>query len=94
LQCYSAANCNQISRVKRERHVLGGICPACALCAVGALRLPAETVIGVERTRATFLSYTEQDQADFTADLNALLVPGSHIDLVQETFLAMAPTAA
>lgn len=58
-----------------------------------ALRLPAETVVGVERTRATFLSYAEQDQADFTADLQAL-VPGSHIDLLQETFLAMAPTAA
>jgi hypothetical protein len=48
-------------------------------------------VIGVERTRATFLSYAEQDQADFTADLKALLEPGSHIDLVQESFLAMAP---
>ena len=59
-----------------------------------ALRLPAETIIGVERTRATFLSYTEQDQTDFTADLKTLLQPGSQIDLVQETFLAMAPTAA
>lgn len=58
-----------------------------------ALRLPAQTVVGVERTRAIFLSYTEQDQADFTADLQAL-VAGSHIDLLQETFLAMAPTAA
>lgn len=57
------------------------------------LRLPAETIIGVERTRATFLSYTEQDQADFTADLTAL-VADSHIDLVQQTFLAMAPTTA
>lgn len=58
-----------------------------------ALRLPAETVIGVERTRATFLSYTQQDQADFTADLQALVMPGSHIGLLQETFLAMAPAA-
>lgn len=58
------------------------------------LRLPAETVMGVERTRATFLSYAVQDQADFTADLTALLEPGTHIDLVQETFLAMAPAAA
>lgn len=57
------------------------------------VRLPAETVVGLERTRAAFLSYTEQEQADFTADLRALLVPGSHIDLIQETFLAMAPTA-
>ena len=59
-----------------------------------ALRLPAETVIGVERTRATFLTYAEQDQADFTADLRALLEPGSHIDLIQESFLAMAPIAS
>lgn len=59
-----------------------------------ALRLPAKTVIGVERTRATFLNYAEQDQADFTADLKALLDPGSDIDLIQETFLAMAPAAA
>src|SRR5262249_30436525 len=27
-----------------------------------ALRLPSVTVLGVERTRATFLSYSEQDQ--------------------------------
>jgi SAM-dependent methyltransferase len=58
------------------------------------LRLPAETVIGVERTRATFLSYPEQDQANFTADLKALLPPGSHIDLIQECVLAMAPVIA
>jgi ubiquinone/menaquinone biosynthesis C-methylase UbiE len=59
-----------------------------------ALRLPAETVIGVERTRAAFLSYTEQVQAAFTTDLTALLEPGTHIDVLQETFVAMAPTAA
>ena len=58
-----------------------------------ALRLSAETVIGVERTRATFLSLAERDQADFTADLTTLLEPGGHIDLVQESFLAMAPVA-
>ena len=58
-----------------------------------ALRLPVETVLGVERTRATFLSYSKQDQAGFTADLKALLAVRSHIDLVQETFLAMAPAA-
>jgi ubiquinone/menaquinone biosynthesis C-methylase UbiE len=59
-----------------------------------ALRLPAETVIGVESTRATFLSYAEQDQADFTTDLRTLLEPGSHIDLIQESFLAMASVVA
>lgn len=58
-----------------------------------ALRLPAETVMGVERTRATFLSYDEQDQAGFTADLNRLLKPTPCVDLIQETFLAMAPVA-
>lgn len=59
-----------------------------------ATRLPAQTVLGVERTRATFLSYSQQDQADFTADLEALLEHGSRIDVVQETFLAMAPAPA
>ena len=58
-----------------------------------ALRLPVQTVLGVERTRATFLSYGKQDQAGFTADLRALLAHSTHIDLVQETFLAMAPAA-
>lgn len=57
-----------------------------------AVRLPVEAVMGVERTRATFLSFAERDQADFTADLEALLGPGPHLDLTQESFLAMAPT--
>jgi SAM-dependent methyltransferase len=59
-----------------------------------ALQLPAETVLGLERTRATFLSYGEQDQVGFTADLRALLTPGSQVDLAQETLLAMAPVAS
>jgi hypothetical protein len=50
--------------------------------------------LGGGRTRATFLSYTEQEQADFTAELTALLEPGSHIDLIQDSFLAMAPRAS
>lgn len=50
--------------------------------------------MGVERTRATFLSLSQQDQASFTADLGKLVQPVAHIDLVQETFLAMAPAAA
>lgn len=57
-------------------------------------RLSAETVLGVERTRATFLSWPEPDQAAFTADLEALLETTPQIDVIQETFLAMAPTAA
>ena len=48
---------------------------------------------GVERTRATFLSYGQHDQAAFTADLRTLLEPATHIDLAQETLLAMAPAA-
>jgi diphthamide biosynthesis methyltransferase len=47
--------------------------------------------MGVERTRATFLSYSKQDQASFTADLGKPLQPTTHVDLVQETFFAMAP---
>ena len=56
-----------------------------------ALRLPVQKILGVERTRATFLSYSELEQAGFTADLSALLEPATHVDLVQETLLAMAP---
>jgi ubiquinone/menaquinone biosynthesis C-methylase UbiE len=58
------------------------------------LRLGAQTILGVERTRATFLSYSKQDQESFTADLAALLDPSSLVDVVQYTFLAMAPTVA
>jgi hypothetical protein len=45
-------------------------------------------------TDSAFLSYSQQDQASFTADLGKLLQPAAHIDLVQEAFLAMAPAAA
>jgi len=55
-----------------------------------AMRLPVQAVVAVECTRATFLSFSESDQAGFTADLIALLQPGDHVDLVQETLLAMA----
>lgn len=71
----------------RETTLLGGTVKAAH---TRALRLPAQTVMGVERTRATFLSYSEQDQAGFTAGLRTLLEPSSHVDLVQETLLAMA----
>lgn len=60
----------------------------------GVLRLPVQAVIGVERTRASFLNLSEREQAQFTADLTALLEPGSHVDLVQDTLLSMAPKAA
>ncbi len=57
------------------------------------LSLPVQAILHVERTRATFLNYTEQEQAGFTADLSRLLEPWSRIDLIQETLLAMAPAA-
>lgn len=75
----------------RQTTLFGGIVEASH---TRALRLPAQTVMGVERTRATFLSYSKQDQANFTTDLRTLLEPGSSIDLVQETFLAMASAAS
>jgi len=59
-----------------------------------AVRLPAETVLGLERTRATYLSFRRDDQVGFAADLAALLADRPHIDLVQDTFLAMAPKAS
>jgi SAM-dependent methyltransferase len=58
------------------------------------LRVPAERVLGVERTRATFLSWPEQHQVAFTRDLAALLEPDSDIEATQDTFLAMASTAS
>jgi SAM-dependent methyltransferase len=57
------------------------------------VRLPAEMVIGVESTRATFLSYSPSDQAAFTARLRKLLESAPHVDLVQQTYLAMAQVA-
>ena len=58
-----------------------------------ALRLSAQTIIGVECARATFLSYGAEDQAAFTAKLRRLLQSEQYLDLVQETYLAMAPVA-
>jgi len=58
-----------------------------------ALQLPAQTIIGVECTRATFLSYRANGQAAFTANLRRLLQPKQYLDLIQETYLAMAPVA-
>jgi hypothetical protein len=48
----------------------------------------------VECTRATFLSYDETNQEGFVTDLKKLLEPSSEVDLVQETFVAMAPVTA
>jgi SAM-dependent methyltransferase len=59
-----------------------------------SVRMPAERVLGVERTRATFLSWPEHDQVAFTRDLTALLERGSDIEAARNTFLAMAQTAS
>jgi ubiquinone/menaquinone biosynthesis C-methylase UbiE len=52
--------------------------------------LPAQVVLGVECTRATFLSVDESERAAFVADLRALLGSAPQVDVRQETFLAMA----
>ena len=54
------------------------------------LSLPAQVVIGVECTRATFLSFDESERVAFVADLRAFLGSAPEIDVRQETFLAMA----
>jgi hypothetical protein len=58
------------------------------------LRLPAEAIVGVECTRATFLSYSETDQAGFAADLRRLLEPSPYVELVRETLLGMGSYGA
>jgi SAM-dependent methyltransferase len=58
------------------------------------LELPARTVLGVECTRATYLSFNDVARQGFAADLEALLLPTPTVTLVQETYLAMAPVSA
>lgn len=57
------------------------------------LTLTAGTVVGVECTRATFLSYSSTDRERFRAELERLLGPAPTVEVVQETYLAMAPVA-
>ncbi len=52
--------------------------------------LPAQTVIGVETTRAIFLSWPEHTQQDFADDLRRHLKHGADVHLTQQTWLAMA----
>jgi hypothetical protein len=66
----------------RETTLFGGTVEASH---ARALRVPAETVLGVERTRAAFLSDSKQDQADFTADLRALFGHSSQVDLSRKS---------
>jgi ubiquinone/menaquinone biosynthesis C-methylase UbiE len=52
--------------------------------------LPAETVVGLESTRATFLSWPEQVRQDFLTELRHSLRATVEVPLTQETSLAMA----
>lgn len=54
------------------------------------LSLPATTVLGVETTRATYLSYDPPTQRSFASDLQGLLQPTPTVELMQETSLVMA----
>ena len=54
------------------------------------LRLPAHVVLGVECTRATFLSFDARARAAFVAELRGLIGSATEVDLRQETFGAMA----
>jgi hypothetical protein len=58
------------------------------------LRLTAHRVVAVECTRATFLNYSEADQAGFTTDLWRLLEGTLYVDLMQETVLRLAQLRA
>jgi ubiquinone/menaquinone biosynthesis C-methylase UbiE len=60
------------------------------------LSLSAESVMAVERTRATFLSFDVDRRREFSAGLARLLEGSPAFDVIQETCLAMAhvvPTA-
>lgn len=55
------------------------------------LWIPAQTVLGVECTRATYLDYDQSTRQSFAAELRAVLNTTPMVNLLQETFLAMAP---
>jgi hypothetical protein len=74
----------------RETHLFGEVVEATH---ERPLTLPAATVVGVECTRATFLSYSNTDRELFRAELEVLLEPTPTVELVQQTYLAMAPIA-
>jgi hypothetical protein len=52
--------------------------------------LPAETVIGVETTRATFLSWPEDIRRRFVGKLRSHLQSRAEVHLTQETSVTMA----
>jgi ubiquinone/menaquinone biosynthesis C-methylase UbiE len=51
---------------------------------------PAETVVGVENTRATSLSWPDDIRREFTHELRHHLRSQTEVHLTQETFLTMA----
>jgi ubiquinone/menaquinone biosynthesis C-methylase UbiE len=51
---------------------------------------PAETVVGVENTRATSLNWPDNIRREFTAELRHHLRPQTVVQLTQETSLTMA----
>ena len=55
------------------------------------ITLPAQTVISVETTRATFLSWPGHVRQGFTDGLHSLLGEQAEVPLTQETSLVMAP---
>jgi ubiquinone/menaquinone biosynthesis C-methylase UbiE len=63
--------------------------PICATCAQPMVR-PAEAVIAVESTRATFLSWPQDVRRGFTEELRQHLGSQTEVRLTQETSLTMA----
>lgn len=56
------------------------------------LTLPAGTVLDVERTRATYLSWPEDTRREFTGELASLLRPHPEVPLTRTTTVTMAQT--
>lgn len=54
------------------------------------LVLPVETVISVENTRATLLSWPDEARQDFTEEVRRHLSGQAGVHLTQETSLTMA----
>ncbi len=55
--------------------------------------LPADDVIALEGTRATFLSWPRDTQRHFTEELRRLLEPAPAVDLTRHTSVTMAQVA-
>lgn len=55
------------------------------------ISLPVEVVVGLESTRATFLSWDPDDRREFTDQMRRHLSGRPNVDLTQQTTLTMAP---